>query len=50
MYNTNILNDDFWGDFGIDNNNDFNDDLLLSETSDVGPDYEFIESEFIFEE
>ena len=41
-------NDDFWGDLGLDETNDFNeeklkinfnDDMLLCETSNVGPDY-----------
>lgn len=39
MNNNNIFNDEFWGDYGLDETNDFNDDMLLSETSYVGPDY-----------
>ncbi len=31
--------DDFWGDLGLDETNDFNDDMLLCEISNVGPDY-----------
>ena len=54
MYNTNIFNDDeFWGDGGLDEANDFNDDMLLSETSYVGPDYvdiSDINNEFIIQE
>ena len=54
MYNTNIFNDDeFWGDGGLDEANDFNDDMLLSETSYVGPDYidsSDVKNEFIMKE
>lgn len=32
-------NDDFWGDLGLDETNDFNDDMLLCERSNVEPDY-----------
>lgn len=54
MNNNNIFNDDeFWGDGGLDEANDFNDDMLLSETSYVGPDYvdlSNINTEFIIQE
>jgi len=51
---TNIFdhtNDSFWGDLGLDEFNDFNDDHILSEISDVGPDYtEPVENLFDSEE
>ena len=54
MYNNNIFNDDeFWGDYGLDEANDFNDDKLLSETSYVGPDYidsSDVKNEFIIKD
>ena len=39
FYMDDEVDEDFWGDGGIDEDNDFNDDQLLSETSYVGPDY-----------
>lgn len=54
MYNNIIFNEDeFWGDGGLDEANDFNDDKLLSETSYVGPDYidsSDVKNEFIIKD
>lgn len=42
--------DDFWGDLGLDETNDFNDDMLLCEISNVEPDYIDITQEIFIPE